>query len=94
MNRILAGGGLLEGGESAGAFGDQYEYRFRQTEGYNDFTSPKYTEFIEVEFREAVYPVAIELGSPRGAGHVVSLKVITASSIQFLQLRTLSRFRL
>ena len=77
LNRVLVNGGgqLMEGGVKAAAFGDQYAYSFRQTEGYNDLTSPKYTEFIEVEFKEAVYPVAIELGSPRGAGHVVNLKV-------------------
>ncbi len=53
----------MEGGESAAAFGNQYNYKWNQIDGYNENTTPKYTEFVEVQFNEPVFIIAVDSGS-------------------------------
>ena len=65
----------MEGGDIAGAYGDQYRYTFNQAETYdNSNVYPPYTEFIEVEFKEKVYPWGMHIGCPRGCYSVVAIK--------------------
>ena len=56
-----------------GAFGPQYAFDHVQSVGYA--ASPAFTEYIEVGVETPVYVVFIEVGSPRGMGHVVCVKV-------------------
>ena len=58
-----------------GAFGSEYMYDHSQTDGMH--SKPQWTEFIEVGFDVPVYILGIELGSPRGPGHVASIKART-----------------
>lgn len=56
-----------------GAFGPQYVFAHNQAEHY-PLNTPPYTEYIEVSLAQSTYLVSLELGSPRGMGHVVNLK--------------------
>ena len=58
-----------------GAFGDQYAFNHVQDTYYKGGLDVPYTEYIEVAVASPVYPVQVEVGSPRGMGQVVSVRV-------------------
>jgi len=61
------------------AFGALFEYNWGQ-QGYQT-GDPKYTEFIEVAYDNPVFPVGIQIGSPRGTGAVVSIRAKSPQGI-------------
>jgi hypothetical protein len=72
LQKSYVGSRVMSGG---GAFGDEYKYAHRQDTSYTGGLEVPYTEYIEVAVETPVYPVQVEVGSSRGMGHVVSIKV-------------------
>jgi len=70
--------------EDRGYFGPEYNYHRAQT-GYEN-AIPKYTEHVEVAIATPVYMVQIEIGSPRGMGHVVNVKAKNPATGQWSSL--------
>ena len=65
----------MQGGDVAGAYGMQYRFDFNQATTYaNKDVYPPYTEFIEVEMKEDVYPYGMHIGCTRGCYATVSIK--------------------
>jgi len=62
----------LKGTEKHSAYGPQYDFDFDTSVAY---LQHGYTEFIEVKFKKKLFPVAFEIGHPRGAGAIVRIKV-------------------
>eukprot|EP00966_Prymnesium_polylepis_P042468 986751-Prymnesium_polylepis.1 len=71
LNKVYMGNSVMTGG---GAFGAQYVFNHNQATYYTA-EDPPYTEFIEVAIATPVYVVQIEVGSARGMGQIVSMKV-------------------
>ena len=67
--------GTLMTGETAYAYGAQYAFNHTQDAFYNNpLVHPRYTEYIEVEFKVPVYPTGVVIGCTRGCHDVVSIK--------------------
>jgi len=72
LNKGLAAGQMSGGG----TFGAEFKYlNHEQADYYSVGLVPAYTEYIEVSVATAVYPVLVEVGMPRGMGHIVAVKV-------------------
>mmetsp|Transcript_13688 Transcript_13688/g.29528 ORF Transcript_13688/g.29528 Transcript_13688/m.29528 type:complete len:1410 (-) Transcript_13688:45-4274(-) len=72
-NQKYEGDKVISGG---GEWGPQYEYSTVHDDFYKGSEFPKYTEYIEVKYKHPVYPINVEAGSPRGGGHIVSIKAM------------------
>eukprot|EP00966_Prymnesium_polylepis_P161511 3732705-Prymnesium_polylepis.1 len=75
LNTDYVGATQMSGG---GAFGAEYVFSHQQ-EPYYKGSTPAFTEFIELSIATPVYVVQLELGSSRGMGAVVSIKVRSPS---------------
>jgi len=60
-NRTVRGGG---------AFGPEFAFEWNQADHY-----PPHTEFVEFTIATAVFVMQVEVGMPRGMGHIVSIKL-------------------
>ena len=67
----------LIGGENEGAYGSQYKYNHDQDDYWNNpAVFPRYTEYIEVEYKQAVFPLQVNVGSQRGSQQVVAIRAM------------------
>jgi len=79
LNKNYVGDTQMVGGQAAAAYGDTFNYVYNQASSYNPQQAPMYTEFIEVTVAESIFAVAVEIGSPRGGGSVVSIKALDSN---------------
>ena len=56
---------------NGGMLGDGSAFASFVNDTYNPSNTPPYTEWVEVKFLKKVFPVAVQIESPRGAGAVV-----------------------
>lgn len=77
-NLVMAGGGT---------FGPEYVYSHNQDDVYLSST-PKYTEWIEVSLETPAYVASVEIGMPRGMGHVVAIRAWDPTALAWVALYT------
>ena len=69
--------GVQATGQKVYAYGMNYAFNHNQDDFYaNPDVQPPYTEFIEVSYKEDVYPVGVVIGCTRGCYAVVSIKAM------------------
>jgi hypothetical protein len=78
--------GLQRAEPDAGCLGTQYYWTLNHSETYNAQTVPPYTEWMQLGFQRAVYPVGVRVGHPRGGGAVVNVKAWNALAGEWVSL--------
>ena len=67
--------GIAQGGDSARAYGMQYDFSHNQADFYqNSVVDPPHNQYIEVLYDTPVYPSGITIGCTRGCYSVVGVK--------------------
>jgi hypothetical protein len=67
------------GADVAGAFGPGFRYTNYSQAATYAAGFPRYTEFLELGFAEAVFPTGVFIGMPRGGGSVVGIAAYDAA---------------